>query len=407
MNSLYENTLTILDRTAKLIQAEPAIVAQVREPQRIIEVHFPVKMDDGTTAVFTAWRVQHSDARGPFKGGIRFHTNVSLDEVKSLAFWMSMKTAVVDIPFGGGKGGVIVDVKRLSPAELERLSRKFISTITPVIGAGVDVPAPDVNTNAQIMAWMLDEYEKISGRKEPGVITGKPLDLGGSAGREEATGLGGAIILKELAKKLGKAPEETNVAIQGYGNVGSFFAKFARGFGFQIVAVSDSKGGVYEPAGLDPEIVSGIKKEGKSVADLGQGEKISNEQLLELPVDIVVPAALEAVLTGANADRVQAKAILELANGPTTPEADDIFAKKGIVVVPDILANAGGVAVSYFEWYQNMHGEKWELARVRKELEEKMVQGWSEVSNKSSELKVPLRDGAYALALIRISQAMQ
>lgn len=406
MSNLYDTPLKILDIVSRQINLDPEIVEQLREPKRILEVHFPVKMDDGSIKVFTGFRVQHNNALGPFKGGIRFHQNVSLDEVKSLAFWMSIKTAVVDIPFGGGKGGVVVDPKELSEKELERLSKAFMKAIYPILGPEVDIPAPDVNTSAQIMEWMLEEYENVTGKKELALITGKPVDKGGSEGREEATGLGGAIISKELPELLGKDTSEITVAIEGFGNVGSFFAKFASEFGFKVVAISDSKSGIVDNNGLNIDELIEFKKN-KSFADYERAEKIGSSDVLTLPVDVIVPAALENVLTGDNAEKVKAKIVLEMANGPTTPEADEIFKQSGVIVVPDILVNAGGVTVSYFEWYQNIHNERWDLEKVREELEGSMIKAWSDVVEKSKQLNTTLREAAYALAIERLAKKMQ
>lgn len=407
MSNLYDTPLKVLDTVAKQINLNPQIVEQLREPQRIMQVHFPVEMNDGSVKVFTGFRVQHNNALGPYKGGIRFHQNVSLDEVKSLAFWMSIKTAVVDIPFGGGKGGVVVNPKELSKSERERLSKAFMRAIYPVLGPKVDVPAPDVNTNAQIMEWMLEEYENVIGKKELALITGKPVDKGGSEGREEATGLGGAYILRELPNLLGKDASDITVAIEGFGNVGSFFAKFAKEFGFKVVAVSDSKSGIFDNSGLNIEELIEFKKSGKSFSDYSGAEKIGSSDVLTLPVDVIIPAALEKSLTDENAQEVKAKVVLELANGPTTPEADEIFKLKEIIVVPDILANAGGVTVSYFEWYQNMNQEKWDLEKVRGELEGIMIKAWNDVFEKSKLLNTTLREAAYALAIERLAKKMQ
>lgn len=405
MSNLYDTPLKVLETVATQINLDPAITKQLREPQRIVEVHFPVEMDDGKTKVFTGFRVQHNNALGPYKGGLRFHPDVSLDEVKSLAFWMSIKTAVVGIPFGGGKGGVIVNPKELSQSEIEKLSKAFMKSIYPILGSEVDVPAPDVNTNAQIMDWMLEEYEKVTGKKELALITGKPIDKGGSQGREEATGLGGAYILKELPEVLGKDASEITVAIEGFGNVGSFFAKFAAEFGFKVVAVSDSKSGIVDMNGLNIEELIEFKKE-KSFADYPEKEKIGSSDVLALEVDVIVPAALEKSLTEENVKNVKAKVVLELANGPTTSEADEYFKQNDILVVPDILANAGGVTVSYFEWYQNMHEERWELEKVREELSKIMISAWVNVREKSEQLNTTLREAAYAVAIEKISQKM-
>lgn len=405
MDNQYKEAVAVLERTAELVDLNQRIVDQLKKPQRIVEVHFPVSMDNGSTQIFTGYRVQHNNWRGPYKGGIRFHPKVSLDEVQSLAFWMTIKTAVINVPFGGGKGGVIVDPKLLSQKELERLSRSYIRAIAPAIGPQIDVPAPDVNTNSQIMDWMRDEYERIAGHPEPAVVTGKPVEGGGSQGREEATGLGGAIILREAVKHLKKSPTHMTVAIQGFGNVGSWFATHAAKYGFKIIAVSDSKGGVYDPKGLDVEAIVTGKKNGRNIPEVGSGKKVSNEELLTLPVDILAPAALEGALTKSNAPKVKAKLILELANGPATKEADELFRKKRLSVVPDILANSGGVAVSYFEWYQNIHNERWAVDRVRRELEKLMVKAWEEIRDTSRTMNSDWRENAYAVALERLAQS--
>lgn len=389
----------------------------LQEPEDIITGEVEIDLDSGKKARFPAYRAQHNAARGPFKGGIRFHPQVSEAEVKALSFWMTFKCAVADIPFGGAKGGVTVDPKQLSRAELERLSRAYIRLIADYIGALKDVPAPDVNTNAQIMAWMLDEYEAIIGRHEPAAFTGKPVALGGSLGREEATGLGGFFTLKNLMEKLKKKPEETTVAVQGFGNVGYWFAHFAQKAGFKVVAASDSQGGVYVSKGLSPALTLACKQEkGQiaecycvgSVCDLKQGKPITNDMLLELEVDILVPAALEGVITQDNAEKIKARAILELANGPMAPEADEILRRRKIISVPDILANSGGVTVSYFEWAQNLAGWSWEKETVFERLEEKMHRAFTEVWEKYQQLGASqtMRTAAYVVALERLASAM-
>jgi glutamate dehydrogenase (NADP+) len=391
----------------------------LREPKDVITGQIEIELDSGQKAQYPAYRAQHNDARGPFKGGIRFHPQVNEAEVKALAFWMTFKCAVADIPFGGSKGGVAVDPKQLSRTELERLARAYVRLIADYMGALKDVPAPDVNTNAQIMAWMLDEYEAIVGHHEPAAFTGKPVVLGGSLGREEATGLGGFFILKQLAKQLDQKPEETTLAIQGFGNVGYWFAYFAQQAGFKVIAASDSQGGVLVSEGLNPELTLACKKEkgqiaecycAGSVCDLGKGKPLTNEELLELDVDVVVPAALEQVITRENADKIQAKIVLELANGPVTPEADQILLKRGIISVPDILANSGGVTASYFEWVQNLSGASWEKPVVFDRLEQKLNQAFADVWERYQDLgskKASLRTAAYGIALERLAQAMQ
>lgn len=369
---------------------------------------------------FPAFRSQHSDARGPYKGGIRFHPDVTEAEVKALSMWMSWKTAVVNVPFGGAKGGVVVDPKQFSEDGLEALSRAYVRMMKDDMGERKDIPAPDVNTNAQVMAWMLDEYEKIHDGHYPGMVTGKPIALGGSLGREEATGLGGVMILEQLAEKMGWEPAERTIAVQGFGNVGYWFAKLAQERGFRVVAVSDSAGGVYVPEGLDAETTMNCKKEKGhvagcycvgSVCDLKQGEDLANEELLELEVDVLVPAALEGAITSNNADRIRAQAIIEMANGPVTPAADTILAERGVVSVPDILANAGGVSVSYFEWVQNRYGYVWEKEEVFARLEKLMRQAFAGVWEQYVERELSsvwnMRMAAYGVAVSRVLEAMR
>lgn len=376
---------------------------------------------------YWAYRCQHNDARGPFKGGIRFHPQVSEDEVKALSMWMTWKCATVGIPYGGAKGGVVVDPKQLGSSEaLEALSRAYARFVAPYIGVNRDVPAPDVNTDGQIMAWMLDEYEKTIKRQEPGAFTGKPVSLGGSLGRTEATGLGGVMVMKRLAEKLEKKPEELTVAVQGLGNVGYWFVTLAREAGFIIAAVADSGGGITTlgtknqgtVTSLDINEVMQHKKKTGKVAGFGQTRTISNEELLTLPVDVLVPAALEGVITKDNAGKVRAKAMVEMANGPVTPEADAILAQRGIMSVPDVLANAGGVTVSYFEWVQNRMGYAWEKEEVFAKLHQLMDKAfegvfteWRRLEGGSNQIHAPftypLRTAAYTIAVKRVVEAMQ
>ena len=408
-----------LRSAASHLSLDPLLLARLGSPDRVIEVSLPVRMDDGSARVFDGFRVQHNNIRGPYKGGLRYHPKVDMDEVKALAFWMTMKNAIVDVPFGGGKGGIAVDPKKLSEAELERLTREFARKLTPVIGPALDVPAPDVNTNGKIMNWIRDEYARGTGSDAPAVVTGKPLEAGGSEGRPEATGLGGRYALDAFLRMQGRSPRGMTVAIQGFGNVGSFLARYLQESGFTIVALSDSKGGIYVPHGInDLKAVEDCKeRSGKlagcycvgSVCDLATmesvgGRDISPEEVLTLPVDVVVPAALENAITEENAPDIQASIVLELANGPTTIEADAILAKKGVTVIPDILANAGGVAVSYFEWYQNIHGEKWKKEDVFAKLKEKMEAASEAVHAASLECKVSLREAAYIVALKRLAE---
>ena len=407
-----------LETAAKNFRIDPMLLARLQNPDRIVEVSVPLRMDDGNVIVYQGFRVQHNNIHGPYKGGLRYHPRVDMDEVKALSFWMTVKNAVIGVPFGGGKGGVNVDPKKLSEGELERLTREFARKLFPIIGPEVDVPAPDVNTNGKIMAWILDEYSKLAGKETLAVVTGKPLERGGSLGRPEATGLGGCYALLSILKMIGKKPEGLTVAIQGFGNVGSFLAEYLSEAGMKVVALSDSKGGIYVPAGIPSihEVQKCKDKSGKisgcycigSVCDISNmkklgGREISSEKILELPVDILVPAALENALTKENARRVKASVILEMANGPTTAEADAIFKSKGVTVIPDVLANSGGVAVSYFEWYQNMHNESWGKYDVFKKLKEKMESACEKIHDISLRYKVPLREAAYVRALQSLS----
>lgn len=407
MANAFNNALKQLDKAVSLLNLKEGVVEALKKPKRVLQFGLPVKMDDGKLKVFEAYRVQYNDARGPFKGGIRFHQQVNLSEVKALAFWMAIKTATVGIPMGGGKGGVVVNPKKLSPAELERLSRAYMRAIADFVGPEIDVPAPDVNTNPQIMAWMMDEYEKVKGGHYPGVITGKPLELGGSAGRGTATAQGGFCVLSELLGKLKSGRKKLTLAIQGFGNAGSVFADLADQAGLKVVAVSDSQGGIYNEQGLELDKVKEHKKQTGSVVDFEGAKKVTNQKLLELPVDILVPAALENQITKDNAGRIKAQIILELANGPITPEADEKLFKKGKIVVPDVLANAGGVTVSYFEWVQNRQQYYWTEQEVLAKLKPIMVKAFNEVWQTGQEMKVDLRTAAFVLAVKRIAEAVE
>ncbi len=410
-NNPFESAKAQLDAAAKVSNADTNIVEQLKNPDRYIEVSIPVQMDDGTQRIFSGFRSQHNNARGPYKGGIRYHQDVNLDEVRALSFWMSFKNAVVNVPFGGGKGGIIVNPKELSEGELERLSRGYMKQMFRNFGPLVDVPAPDVNTNGQIMAWMRDEFEKLTGTSAPGVITGKAVENGGSEGRTEATGFGGGYVLRE-AVAAGMVPGVTategrkTIAIQGFGNVATYLAEYAKEHGFKIVALSDSKGGVFNADGIDIAAAEAHKKETRALKGLVGTTEITNEELLELDVDVLVPAALENVLTGENAAKIKSKFILEMANGPTTPEADAIFAQNGITVVPDILANSGGVCVSYFEWYQNQNDERWAKEDVLKKLDEHMVAAFQAVREAQSKYDTTMRTAAYIVATERIASKM-
>lgn len=408
MKDPFQNYLAQLDRVDEILRMEPALKIQLQKPQKTVEVNFPVKMDDGKIRLFQGFRVQFDNARGPYKGGIRFHPQVNLSEVKALAAWMMIKCAVADVPFGGGKGGVVVNPKELSEKELESLSRAFIQAIYQEIGLEIDVPAPDVNTNPKIMAWMVDEYEKLVGHKEPGVITGKPVEKGGSEGRIEATGAGGLYILLSLARKLKTRSGDLKVAVQGFGNVGYHFSNLAQRAGLKIIAVSDSRGGALMNSGQWSMVkVKEHKKKTGSVIGFPGTEKITNDKLLTLPVDVLVPAALENVIDAGNASAIQTRVILELANGPVTPEADELLEKREIISVPDVLVNAGGVTVSYFEWLQNKKGEKWSKEKVLAQLKGKMTQAFDGVWEESEKKKVSLRQAAYVLAVKRIVEAIK
>ncbi len=405
--SLFVNALQQLRDAASEMKLSQEVVDILSAPQKIVSVSFPVRMDDDTNKVFSGYRVQYNDARGPFKGGLRFHPNVDLDEVQALAFWMAIKCAVVGIPYGGGKGGVTVDPSKLSRSELERLSRGFIRAIKNDIGAMKDIPAPDMNTNGEIMAWMLDEYEHAIGKHEPGVLTGKPLALGGSLGREAATGQGGAYVLEFLSERENLTPSETTIAVQGFGNVGLHAARIMDEMGYKVCAVSDSKGGVYNPEGLDIPAVMVHKKATGSMKGFPNTTEVTNEALLELPVTVLVPSALENQITRDNADRIQAKYIIELANGPTTKEADEILFKKGITAVPDVLANAGGVTVSYFEWVQNLAGYYWAEEEVGKRLKDIMKTAFDATYEKKKSLNKDMRTAAFVVALERLAESIK
>lgn len=415
-----------LQSVASRIGLDPLLLATLLEPERIVTVSLPIRRDDGSITTFPAYRVQHNNALGPYKGGIRYHPHVSMDEVKALAFWMTVKCAVINIPFGGGKGGITVDPKTLSEKELETLTRLFTQKLFYVIGPTIDVPAPDVNTNAKIMGWLVSEYEKefksqneklktpLTHTQLQAVVTGKPVENGGSLGRNEATGRGGSYAILHTLKKLGKDPKGMTVAVQGFGNVGYFTAHFLSEAGMNIVAVSDSKEGIYVEKGLNPEKTLACKKEKGmlsgcycvgSVCDVNQGKRITNQELLELPVDVLIPAALENVIIKENASNIKASYILEMANGPTTNEADVILEKNNITVIPDILANSGGVCVSYFEWYQNMHNESWTEEEVNNKLKTYMEKSVDDVFAAQEKNKVSLRDAAYAVALERVQSA--
>jgi len=391
------------DLAAEHLKLDPGIRQVLREPRRALTVTFPVKMDDGTVRVFTGYRVQHNLGRGPAKGGIRYHQNVSIDEVKALAMWMTWKCAVVGIPYGGGKGGVIVDPKKLSLKELEALTRRFTTEISVLIGPERDIPAPDVNTNAQVMAWMMDTYSMHAGYTVPGVVTGKPISLGGSEGRNEATARGAVYTIVDAAAHLGMDLTKATVAVQGFGNAGSIAARLIRDEGATVIAVSDTGGGILNRAGLDIDRVIGWKKEHGTVAGFPGSEPISNEKLLEVECDILIPAALENQISAANAGRIKARIVAEAANGPTTPEADAILHDNGVFIIPDILCNAGGVTVSYFEWVQDLNRDHWSEAVVNAKLKEIMDRSFGEVLAMSLLEEVNMRTAAYLVAVKRVA----
>ncbi len=397
-----------LDKAAKIMKLDPAAHSILREPMREMHVSIPVRMDDGKFKVFKGYRVQYNNVRGPCKGGIRYHPEETIDTVRALAAWMTWKVALVDIPYGGGKGGIVCNPREMSQAELERLSRGYIDAIYMIIGPEMDIPAPDVYTNPQIMAWMMDEFSKIRGYCCPGVITGKPIPLGGSEGRGNATAMGGIYTVREAAKHLNINLKNATMAVQGYGNAGSFAAILSkRLFGSKIVAVSDTKGGIYSAKGFDPEAVLKYKQKTGSVVKFPGSKQISNKELLELEVDILWPSAIEEVINGDNAGRIKARLVAEAANGPTTLKADEILHKKGVFVIPDFLCNAGGVTVSYFEWVQNLSGACWCAEEVYKKLDEKMTVAFHDTLNASREYKVNMRNAAYIVAIRRVAEAMK
>jgi glutamate dehydrogenase len=406
MNNPYQNAMAQLDKVAKLKDFGNEFVERMRHPDRDIRISIPVKIDDGSLKIFEGYRVEHNDARGPYKGGIRFHPDTEINEVKALAFWMTIKCAVAGIPMGGGKGGVTVDPKNLSKGELERLSRGWVQKLVDNLGPHKDVPAPDVNTTPEIMSWMVDEYEKLTGDKTGATFTGKPLDKGGSEGRGAATGMGGFYVFDALRADL-NLPERCKVVIQGFGNVGSNAAEIFEAHGHTVMAVSDSKGGIYNENGLDIKKLIQHKKDTGSLSGFAGAKEISNEELLETPCDLLVPAAFENVITDQNAPKLRAKALLELANGPVTPEADEILFKAGIPVIPDVLANSGGVTVSYFEWDQNLKGERWSEADVNAKLKTILDDSSKKIFSTSKELNTNLRNSAFILALERIKEKMK
>lgn len=414
-NDTYSDALERLETALKHANIHPELVERLKKPEAVLSVSIPVRMDDGSLRIFEGARVHHSTLCGPGKGGLRYHPDVNLEEIKKLAFWMTCKCAVLDLPYGGAKGGITVDPKQLSPSELERMTRGFISRIADFIGPETDIPAPDVYTNARIMGWMMDEYSKVVRRRTPAVITGKPLALGGSHGRDTATGRGGYICIKEMERAHGWAPQETTVAIQGFGNAGQAVAALLHADGYRVVAISDSRGGIHHADGFDVPSLIRHKNETRelaavycenSVCESIEARRIDNAELLTLDVDLLIPAALSGVITAENAPHVRAKHIVELANGPLNPAADRILDEKGVVIIPDILASAGGVTVSYFEWVQNRSGDVWTEAHVHERLDARMREQFRAVRETAEEHGVSLRTAAYILALKRLGDAV-
>ncbi|MFH2021775.1 MAG: Glu/Leu/Phe/Val dehydrogenase [Patescibacteria group bacterium] len=429
MSDPHQNAVAQLEVVAKLLVDQyqdkkrfKQVIEKLKTPDRVIEGQLKVKMDNGQVRQFKAFRSQHNNARGPYKGGIRFHPDVNKFEVMALSTWMTWKCAVTGIPYGGSKGGVVVNPRELSQAELERLSRAYVNFVADDIGPWTDIPAPDVSTTGQTMAWMVDEWEKVRRQRDGqmhenplATFTGKPLALGGSQGRDEATGLGGAYILEKMARALGKKPQTTTVAVQGFGNVGSWFAIHAHRLGYKIVAISDSKGAIYVETGLDPNKALACKQAGGQLGDSAKScpscankkrVKLTNDQLLELDVDVLVPSALENVITSQNAHKIKAKAIIEMANGPITPEADSILDKKGILVIPDVLANAGGVTVSYFEWVQNLQGYYWSHEEVLTKLKPLMETAFDQMWQMKEKTGQSGRVSVYLTAVKRVVDAV-
>ncbi|MBS3740244.1 Glu/Leu/Phe/Val dehydrogenase [Candidatus Bipolaricaulota bacterium] len=404
----FETAQQQLDKAAKVLDLDKSVHQALREPMRTFIVNFQVKLDDGSMKTFKGYRVQYNDALGPTKGGLRFHPDETLDTVKALAAWMTWKTAVADVPYGGGKGGVVCNPKELSQAELERVSRGYIRAISNFIGPDKDIPAPDVYTNPQVMAWMMDEFSKSKGVNSPGVITGKPVEVGGSEGRGDATARGVIYTIREAAKELGIPLAEANIAIQGYGNAGYYCATLVQELlDCTVVAVSDSGGGVYNENGLDIEAAKEFKRANGSVSGFDGGEAITNQELLGLDVEVLIPAAIENALTKDNAHSVDADVVAEAANGPTTPEADDILCENGVYIIPDFLCNAGGVTVSYFEWVQNRNRYYWSKSEVYERLDKKMTKAFADVHSRAQEEGVDNRTAAYMVSIEKVAQAMK
>jgi len=393
------------DIAAEYLKLDQGLRQILRTPKRVLEVSIPTKMDNGQVKVFSGYRVQHNVARGPAKGGIRYHPAVTLDEVKALAAWMTWKTATVNIPYGGGKGGVICDPKRMTKSELERMTRRYTSEILPLIGPEKDIPAPDMYTDAQTMAWIMDTYSMTKGYSSLGVVTGKPLSIGGSEGRNEATARGCLVAVEEACRVKKMSIRGSSVAIQGFGNAGSLAAKLFAEKKARVIAISDSRGGVFNSRGIDPLKAMRYKERSGTVVGMPGTSRISNDELLAMKCDILIPAALENVITLNNADQIKAKIVAEAANGPTTPHADEVLARKGIMLLPDILANAGGVTVSYFEWVQDLQSFFWSEAEVNAKLESVMRRAFTEVHESARKHRTHMRTGAYCLAVGRVADA--
>jgi glutamate dehydrogenase (NAD(P)+) len=403
----YQMAVEQFQAAAKILNLSEDMQEVLRQPKRELTVNFPVRLDNGRIKTFTGYRVQHNVNRGPAKGGIRYGPDVTLDEVKALAMWMTWKCAVVGIPYGGAKGGVICDPKQMSSAELERLTRRYTTEISIVIGPHSDIPAPDVNTNSQVMAWIMDTYSMHEGYSIPAVVTGKPLSIGGSEGRNDATATGVLFVTRQAARRMGMPMRGARVSIQGFGNAGSIAARLFHNEGCKIVAVSDTRGGIYNESGLDPSAVLRHKQERGSVVDFPRAQRVRVQDVLEVPCDILIPAATEGVITEANAGRVQARIVAEAANGPTTPQADKILFDQGTIVIPDILANAGGVTVSYFEWVQDLQSFFWGVEEITQKLEVIMNRAFAAVADKADQSHCDMRLAANMLAISRVAEATQ
>ncbi|MED3797564.1 MULTISPECIES: Glu/Leu/Phe/Val family dehydrogenase [Lysinibacillus] len=402
--NLFTSTQDVIQDALNKLGYDEAMYELLKEPLRMLQVRIPVKMDDGTTKVFTGYRAQHNDAVGPTKGGVRFHPQVSEEEVKALSMWMTLKCGIVDLPYGGGKGGVICDPRQMSMGEIERLSRGYVRAVSQIVGPTKDIPAPDVFTNAQIMAWMMDEYSRMDEFNSPGFITGKPLVLGGSQGRDRATAQGVTIVIEEAAKKRGIDIKGARVVIQGFGNAGSFLAKFMHDLGAKVIGISDAYGALHDPEGLDIDYLLDRRDSFGTVTTLFENT-ISNKELLELDCDILVPAAIENQITADNAHNVKASIVVEAANGPTTAEATKILTERGILLVPDVLASAGGVTVSYFEWVQNNQGYYWTEEEVEERLYKKMVEAFDNVYTTATTRNINMRLAAYMVGVRRTAEA--